>query len=226
MRHTARAVGIAGSLLLMATAVAPVFGASHREAPLTAADAATDHTDVYAWVDGNDATKVNFVVNVSPMQDPAGGPNFWQFDPSARYTIKIDNDRDAKADITYRFTFKTKVRNQGTFLYNTNQVTGVNDADLNVRQTYTVTRIKENGDSTVLGRDLPTLTDQRRSPLESELCEHGGRGGQDPARRLQGLCRSARRPVLRRPRIDLRSGRPAAVQRRACHPPREQRRDR
>ena len=156
MRRTARAVGIAGSLLILATTAAPVFGASHREAPLTAANAATDHTDVYAWVDGNDATKVNFVVNVSPMQDPAGGPNFWQFDPNARYTIKIDNDRDAKADITYRFTFKTKVRNQGTFLYNTNQVTGVNDADLNVRQTYTVTRIKENGDQTVLGRDLPT----------------------------------------------------------------------
>ncbi|HEY7702360.1 MAG TPA: DUF4331 family protein, partial [Candidatus Limnocylindrales bacterium] len=116
MRTSSRAVGIAGGLLLVATSVAPVFAASHREAPVIATDAAVDHTDVFAWVDATAPTKVNLVVNVSPMQDAAGGPNFWQFDPAARYSIKIDNDRDAKADLTYRFTFKTKVRNQGTFL--------------------------------------------------------------------------------------------------------------
>ena len=104
-------------------------------------------------------------------------PTSGEFDPNARYTIKIDNDRDAKADITYRFTFKTKVRNQGTFLYNTNQVTGVNDADLNVRQTYTSrasrrTAIRPSSDGSAVH-----LPDQRRSPLEPELCDHRGRCG-------------------------------------------------
>lgn len=155
MGTSRRAVGIVGALLIAAGTVAPVFAASHREAPLIAADAAADHTDVFAWVDGASPSKVNLAINVSPMQDPAGGPNFWQFDPKVRYTIKVDNDRDAKADITYRFTFKTIVRNKNTFLYNTGQVTGPNDADLNVRQTYTLTRIYENGNSKVLGRDLP-----------------------------------------------------------------------
>jgi hypothetical protein len=156
VRTSSRAVGIAGGLLLVATSVAPVFAASHREAPVIATDAAVDHTDVFAWVDATAPTKVNLVVNVSPMQDPAGGPNFWQFDPAARYSIKIDNDRDAKADLTYRFTFKTKVRNQGTFLYNTNQVTSATDPDLSVIQTYTVTRIDEKGHRKVLGKDIPT----------------------------------------------------------------------
>lgn len=155
MRKSTRAVAITGGLLLMATSVAPVFSASHREAPLIANDAAADHTDVFAWVDGASPTMVNLAVNVSPMQDPAGGPNFWQFDPKVRYEIKIDNDQDAKADITYRFTFKTRVRNNGTFLYNTNQVTGPNDVDLNVRQSYTVTRIREGGNPVVLQENLP-----------------------------------------------------------------------
>ncbi len=155
MRKFTRVAAISGGLLIMATSIAPVFGASHREAPLIAKDAAADHTDVFAWVDGNSPTKVNLAVNVSPMQDPAGGPNFWQFDPKVRYEIKIDNDRDARADITYRFTFKTIIRNPNTFLYNTGQVTGPNDADLNVRQTYTLTRIYENGTTRVLGTNLP-----------------------------------------------------------------------
>ena len=155
MGTSRRAVGIVGALLIAAGSVAPILGASHREAPLIAADAAADHTDVFAWVDGASPSKVNLAVNVSPMQDPAGGPNFWQFDPKVRYTIKIDNDRDAKADITYRFEFKTIVRNKDTFLYNTGQVTGPNDVDLNVRQTYTLTRIYENGRTKVLGTGLP-----------------------------------------------------------------------
>ncbi len=155
MRKSSRVLAISGGLLIMATTVGPVFGASHREAPLIAADAAADHTDVFAWVDGTSPTMVNLAVNVSPMQDPAGGPNFWQFDPKVRYEIKIDNDQDARADITYRFQFKTRVRNNGTFLYNTGQVTGPNDKDLNVRQSYKLTRIFENGRTTVLGDNLP-----------------------------------------------------------------------
>jgi uncharacterized protein DUF4331 len=155
MRRSSRAIGIGGSLLLLATAVAPVFGASHREAPVIAGDAAADHTDVFAWIAPNTPSKVTFVVNVSPMQDPAGGPNFWQFDPKVLYDIKIDNDRDAIADITFRFRFKTAIRNKGTFLYNTGQVTSPRDPDLNVVQTYSVTRITESGASKVLGTDLP-----------------------------------------------------------------------
>lgn len=146
MRKHSRLIGAAGSMLLLATSVAPVFGASHREAPLISADAAADHTDVFAWVDGPVRTsslsaegqenRINLVVNVSPMQDPAGGPNFYLFDPKVKYDIKIDNNGDGLPDVTYTFRFTTHVRSNGTFLANTGQVTGPSDGDLNVYQTY------------------------------------------------------------------------------------------
>nr|MBA2372713.1 DUF4331 domain-containing protein [Chloroflexota bacterium] len=166
MRKTSRAIGAAGSLLLLATTVAPVFGASHREAPLISTDAAADHTDVFAWVDGPVRTstlaaegtenRVNLAVNVSPMQDPAGGPNFWLFDPAVRYDIKIDNDRDARPDITYSFRFTTRVRNPNTFLYNTGQVTSRADADLSFFQTYDITKTKEGGSPVLIANDVYT----------------------------------------------------------------------
>src|SRR5262249_29821042 len=87
-------------------------------------------------------------------EDPAGGPNYYKFDDSAAYDIKIDNTGDGEEDITYRFTFSTKLTNPNTFLYNTNQVTTPTDGDLSVQQSYTVTRIQGH-DSTVLGTGLP-----------------------------------------------------------------------
>ena len=150
MRKRSRAIGVGTSILLMASVAAPVFGASHREAPIISKDAAADHTDVFAWVDGPVRTstttaagsenRVNLVVNVSPMQDPAGGPNFWGFDPAVKYDIKIDNDRDGNPDVTYSFRFTTHVRNKGTFLSNTGVATSRTDGDINVYQTYDLTK--------------------------------------------------------------------------------------
>jgi hypothetical protein len=44
--------------------------ASHREAPLIAQDPAADITDVYAFVSFNDPSKVTFIMNVIPSQEP------------------------------------------------------------------------------------------------------------------------------------------------------------
>ncbi len=62
----------------------------------------------------------------------------------------------ATADITYRFDFTTKVRNPGTFLYNTGPITGIGDATWNRPQYYKVTRI-EKGQGVRAGEqpDLP-----------------------------------------------------------------------
>jgi uncharacterized protein DUF4331 len=149
-----RFVGIAGALFMAAGSVGGVFASSHREAPLTASDPAIDSTDLYAFVSPTDPTKVTIIANYLPMEDPAGGPNFWQFDPSARYEIKIDNNADGRADVTYRFRFTTIVRHPGSFLYNTGQVTSPSDGDQNVLQRYTVTRIR-NGVSHVLATNVP-----------------------------------------------------------------------
>ncbi|HEY6058691.1 MAG TPA: DUF4331 family protein, partial [Candidatus Limnocylindrales bacterium] len=155
MPTLSRAVGVAGALLIAASTVGATFASSHREAPLIATDPGADSTDLYAFVDPVDPTKVDIIANYIPMEDPAGGPNFFLFDPNVRYELNIDNTGDAKADITYRFTFRTSVANGGTFLYNANQVTSPSDPDLIVKQTYTLTRVGANGGEKTLASGLP-----------------------------------------------------------------------
>lgn len=42
-----------------------------------------------------------------PIQDGGAGPNYYTMDEIARYDIHIDNNRDAKKDLTFRFHFQT-----------------------------------------------------------------------------------------------------------------------
>ena len=145
-----------GALALMAGLFATglvAYGSSHREAPMISGDSKVDATDLYAFVSPDNKNTVTLIANYIPFQEPAGGPNFYTFDDNAKYAINIDNNGDAKADIVYEFKFKTTVGNPNTFLYNTGAVEGVNSANLNVKQTYTVTKI-ENGKETIVGSDL------------------------------------------------------------------------
>jgi len=165
MSRLSRVAGIAGAALIAATTVSGVFASSHREAPLIATDPSADSTDLYAFVDPVDSTKVDLIANYIPMEDPAGGPNFWTFDPSVRYAIHVDNNGDGKPDVSFWFRFKTTVANGGTFLYNTGQVTSINDPDQNVRQTYSVTRTKgEHSRSLGYGRVAPANVGPRSDP--------------------------------------------------------------
>src|SRR5687768_14804594 len=47
---------------------------------------------------------------VDPFQEPANGPNWSPFDPDILYEIKVDNNNDAVADITFQFRFQTEQR--------------------------------------------------------------------------------------------------------------------
>src|SRR5687767_7573445 len=82
---------------------------SHREAPLTSKDPTIDNTDVYAFVSPDDHSKVTLIANWIPFEEPAGGPNFYQFDDLARYLIKIDRDGDGVEDVTYEWTFQQQI---------------------------------------------------------------------------------------------------------------------
>ncbi len=130
------------------------LASSHREAPLISGDPKVDATDLYAFVSPDRPDTVTLIANYIPFEEPAGGPNFYQFDPSAIYDINIDNNGDAMPDITYRFKFNTSVGNGNSFLYNTGAVNNLSDASLNVKQTYTLTKI-ENGSTTVIGSNIP-----------------------------------------------------------------------
>ena len=97
----------------------PVQASSHREAPSTSVDPNADATDVYAFVDPFDSTRVNLIMNFIPFQLPQGGPNFYRFDDNVKYVMRIDNNGDAVTDVQFVFEFRTVVQNPNTFLVNT-----------------------------------------------------------------------------------------------------------
>lgn len=136
-------------------------GSSHREAPLISGDPKADATDVYAFVSPDKPNTATLIANYLPFEEPGGGPNFYSFDDNVLYEIKIDNNGDAKEDISYQFRFKSSLQNPNTFLYNTGPITSLTDSDFNVRQTYNVTRVeypsKKNKKlkSTVLASNVP-----------------------------------------------------------------------
>ncbi|TWP52044.1 DUF4331 domain-containing protein [Lentzea tibetensis] len=110
---------------------------SHREAPLIANDPAVDNTDLYAFVSPDHQDTVTIVANFSPFQEPNGGPNFFPWATDAQYDVNIDNDGDARPDLTFRWTFETDDRRKNkTFLYNDGQVTSLDDENLLFRQKY------------------------------------------------------------------------------------------
>lgn len=146
------------ALMIAGISVLSVSASSHREAPMISQDPAVDGTDVYAFVDPNDPSKVNLIANYYPAQNPNGGPNFYRFANDAVYQIHIDNDGDAREDVTYKFVFHDKNQNENTFLYNTGPITSLDDPDWNIRQTYDVWSIERSGPrtSTRLGKNLAT----------------------------------------------------------------------
>jgi hypothetical protein len=100
------------------TAIHPgLFAASHREAPITAFDHKADITDLYAFRSYGSAAvpAVTLILCVDPLLEPANGPNWFPFDSDILYEIHVDNDHDARADVTFQFRFETEQRLPGLF---------------------------------------------------------------------------------------------------------------
>ena len=162
----------------------PTQASSHREAPLTAADPQIDATDLYAFVSPDDAESVTLISNWIPFQEPAGGPNFYLWGEGVHYDINIDNNGDAKPDITYRWIFKTTTKNGDTFLYNTGPVNSVKDDTLNVVQSYNLERIAGGKTETIVS-DAPvapsfvgkaSMPDYAKLRNEAVTSLNGGKG--------------------------------------------------
>jgi hypothetical protein len=129
---------------------------SHREAPQISKDAPADNTDVYAFVDENDPTKVNLIANFNPFEIPYGGPNFSEFADDVLYTINISNSGTSEADISYQFKFTTKIVNPDTFLYNTGPLSSNTDPAFNRPQTYSVTKVTRSAKGALTSKVLAT----------------------------------------------------------------------
>ena len=143
---------------LLLAGVLPTHASSHREAPLISEDPVADDTDAYAFVSPDRPDTVTLIGNWIPLEEPAGGPNFYKFGQDVLYQFRIDNNADAVPDIIYEFRFETKVLNSKTFLYNTGPITSLDDDHWNVRQTYSVSRV-DHGKRSVLASGLSTPPD-------------------------------------------------------------------
>jgi len=150
---TRQATALALMMIMVGIMITPTIGfaSSHRDSPFISEDPAADNTDVYAFVStepGRDQY-VTILANYIPLQEPANGPNFYKLSDFVTYEINIDVDGDAHADLTYRYQFKTRIVDPGTYLYNTNTILPPpNPADptsqyvnLNQPQSYTLTEL-------------------------------------------------------------------------------------
>jgi hypothetical protein len=141
-----------GAIALLFAAL-PAFSSSHREAPFITGQPKVDGTDLYMFR-SYEAGRTGFVTilaDYQPFQDPQGGPNFYMFDPNALYEIHIDNTADGVEDLTFQFKFKNTSKdaalpiggkNVRIPLINSDTISGVNPASLNVRETFTVDLVR------------------------------------------------------------------------------------
>ena len=134
---------------LGSAALLPVQASSHREAPYITTQPKVDGTDFYMFgsYEAGRADYVTVIANYQPLQAPYGGPNYFSMDPNALYEIHIDNDGDAKEDLSFQFRFKNNLKgitlpiggkNVAIPLIQAGQVTDRNAATLNVNESFTV----------------------------------------------------------------------------------------
>ena len=111
MTHSLTRAGmVLGACLAPALPVADALAASHREAPVTAIDRTADITDWYAFVSPDAPDTVTMILAVDPLLEPSNGPNYFPFDDNLLYEFNVDNDQDAREDISFRIRFKTEIR--------------------------------------------------------------------------------------------------------------------
>ncbi len=83
-------------------------GSSHREAPFITKYPQVDSTDFYLFRSYEPGREdfVTLIANYLPVQAAYGGPNYFPLDSEALYEIHVDNDGDAREDLTFQFRFE------------------------------------------------------------------------------------------------------------------------
>jgi hypothetical protein len=150
-------MSIAATLAMIGLTPSIAGASSHREAPLISQDPAADNTDLYAFRDPVDQTKVDILANYIGLEQPAAGPNFNNFADDVEYRININNTGGASDDIVYRFRFKTTYNKPLPFqvpLYNVGPITKPNDSTQVLQQTYSVARSDRTG-THVIANGIP-----------------------------------------------------------------------
>jgi hypothetical protein len=162
--------------LMTALAAATLGGAdasSHREAPLITRDPCADNTDLYAFVPPDRPDFVTLIANFQGFQEAGGGPNYYQFCNDVKYEIKVDNNADAKPDVTYELRFSSATVDGNTYQYNTGPINNINDKTWNRPQVYSVYKVA-NGRRTKIAsgrRTAPANIGPRSTPNYERLAQ-------------------------------------------------------
>jgi hypothetical protein len=133
-------------------AAGAAMASSHREAPFITTRPKVDASDFYMFnsYEAGRAGYVTLIANYLPLQDPAGGPNFFFLEDHALYEISIDNTGTGTPALTYQFRFTTTTQGlsvtAGTKsipvpLINIGPISASSTASQNVAQTYTLTLV-------------------------------------------------------------------------------------
>jgi hypothetical protein len=157
MKTVHRAFALAAIPLALALMAGGTQASSHREAPFITTAPKVDGTDFYMFrsYEAGRGDYVTLIANYVPLQDAYGGPNYFTMDPNALYEIHIDNDGDAKEDLSFQFRFKNTLSAGGSGvtldiggkpvaipLVQKGAVANVKDANLNIAETYSVTLVR------------------------------------------------------------------------------------
>jgi hypothetical protein len=153
LRQSALLTLTALSAAIAAVCSLPAAASSHREAPSITGTPKLDGTDFYMFnsYESGRGDYVTMIANYQPLQDAYGGPNYFKMDPNALYEIHIDNNGDAREDLTFQFKFQNlfkaialPIGNQMVPipLTQAGQVTAPNAAALNVNEKFTVNVIR------------------------------------------------------------------------------------
>jgi hypothetical protein len=179
---------LVATLLLVALPAAAlpvsVLASSHMDAPLIILDPSANTTDVYAFVDQEGTQKsLVLALGVYPHEEPGIGPNKYNFDDNVLYEIHVSLGPDVaagRATLTYQFRFTTTFKNRNTILQAyLGVVQHVDDANQNLTQTYTVTKVDHRTNrETVLGSGVvPPNNQGNATPFYNQ-----GNNGENPAR--------------------------------------------
>ena len=172
---------------------------SHMDAPLITRDPSANTTDVYAFVDQDNASAPDpasrgtpppspkslvVALAVYPHEEPGVGPNIYNFDDDVLYEIHVATGNDVaagKATISYQFRFTTIFQNQNTILDSylgvINNVVPL-DPNQNLVQTYTVTKVTWHS-KTVLGTGIVPPNNQGNATPKYNQDNNGNNPAKD-----------------------------------------------
>jgi hypothetical protein len=158
LQKPARALLACATTLPLLTGGHLALASSHREAPFITENPKVDGTDFYFFrsYEAGKTDMVTLIANYQPLQDAYGGPNYFTMDPEALYEIHLDNDGDAKEDLTFQFRFKNDLaggdgvalniggKSVAVPLFNVGPISATDSSKLNVKETYSLKVMRGN----------------------------------------------------------------------------------